>query len=223
MSVARAVAARHELLIPGGPGTVAHVWWDGVRVRDTRGNAWAMQGTVPQVAASGRVPAGAGPFSDANYYSLGTGSDVLDFAGDFSACFVYRHVVSAEDLFGNGGAGATAGYDVTLNGATAFLQVPGVNVVLGTGLILATLNVTCFGRSGANIVGKNNLGSYSSTVQAMTPGTTYAARLGLRNPNQNTPLGGALHEVWFSTMTPSDALFAAIQQRVKARVGITAW
>ena len=91
---------------------MAHVYFNGSQLVDKYGNAWTQNGTVPQVARRGRIPAGAGAFSDANYYSLGTGNDVLDFAGDFSACIVFTATDVAAPvkvLFSNG-ASSVAGY-----------------------------------------------------------------------------------------------------------------
>src|SRR5574340_1492774 len=88
-AAAAMLLAQRQPLIPDDAGTVSHVVFNGSSLVDRFGNSWTQNGTVPQVARSGRTPAGAGPFSDANYYSLGTGSDVLDFAGDFSACIVF--------------------------------------------------------------------------------------------------------------------------------------
>src|SRR5512137_672945 len=63
-------------LIADDPGTVAHVYWNGSALVDIMGNAWTQNGTVPQVAANASPfspgNAGAGPYTSANYYQLGT-------------------------------------------------------------------------------------------------------------------------------------------------------
>ena len=39
-------------LIPDDANTVAHVYWNGTALVDSKGNSWTMTGTVPQVAVS---------------------------------------------------------------------------------------------------------------------------------------------------------------------------
>ena len=83
-------AWRKDPLFSDDANTVAHLYWRNGGLFDSKSNSWSMNGTVPQVASSGKVPPGAGPFSDANFYSLGAGNDVLDFASDFYGVIVWQ-------------------------------------------------------------------------------------------------------------------------------------
>ncbi len=232
MIVHPALSSREQFpshLIIEDANTVAHVWWDGVRLRDTRRrNSWTMNGTVPQIARAVPVPPGAGPFAVANYYALGSGSDVLDFAGDFSACFVLTPTgAGGENVFRNGVLNTSGYWFIKDAGAWRLYAFdPAVKSVVSAGAghyVNDAINVVCIGRSGTTIVIKSNLRTYVTTpVAGIVPGVTSPARIGDAGDGRAS-FSGTIHEAWFSTTTPSDALFTAIMTRVKARLGITAW
>ncbi len=212
-------------LIVDDVNTVAHVWWDGARLRDRKGNIWTMNGTVPQVARNGRVPPGSGPFSDANYYSLGSGSDVLDFAGDFSAHFVIDGTLSVA-----GNRRILANSNLTTNGWQVVDEAGGsFALYIGTGAAITSIgsakmsgvvNVISAGRSGGTSYLKVNLQATASNVHAYTPGTTSIARIG---DIAGAAFTGTIYEI-MATSTPfSEALAVAIQTRIKSKLGITAW
>lgn len=83
-ATASATVTLYPYRIPEGANLVAHVWWDGSSIQQT-GSAFTMTGTVPQVAASGAVPAGSGPYSAANYYTAG---NTLEQHGDVTVCAI---------------------------------------------------------------------------------------------------------------------------------------
>lgn len=217
-------------LIIEDANTVAHVVWNGYALVDLHANAWSMNGTVPQVAKSGKTPAGSGAFSDANNYSLGTGVDVGDFASDFAACVVFdgsdqtaNHVLLCDGLASTDGwyvnNGATPVMRFSLNNGATVGQISTANQVINGGI-----NVFCFGVAGGEQIAKLNLGTAVTNTPGgvRTPATTRPARIG-RYDSTTLAYGGRIYEVWFSTTTPTDALFTAIQQRVKLRAGITDW
>lgn len=216
-------------LILADANTVVHVVWNGSAMVPLIGPAWTMNGTIPQVPRAGKTPAGAGPYSDANFYSLGTGNDVLDFAGDFSACLVFAVTSGANSpvLFSNGtvstngwiAQNASAGGDLRVTFSTAGVASPTVD----TFALPSGLNVVCVGRAAATGQIKANLRALvTGSAGTITAATGTPARLG-RYPSAGFALNGTLYEAWFSTTTPSDALFTAIANRVKSRAGVTAW
>ncbi len=218
-------------LIADDAGTVAHVWFRNGALVDKYGNAWTQNGAVPQVAKSGRTPAGAGPFSDANYYSLGTGNDALDFVGDFSIAVVFQPTATNNSgaFLSNGVFGAAgSGYRLSLIGGVGQIDTYAAASGLGRKAEVAavqtgTLNVICAGRGTTTVYLKQNLRAILSAAAAtITAGTGRVANLG-RDDGLTNSVPGNIYEIWMSSTTPSDALFIDIMNRVKARVGITAW
>lgn len=222
-------------LIADDASTVAHVMWNGTALVDTFGNSWTQNGTVPQVSKSGKTPAGAGPFSDANYYSLGTGNDVLDFAGDFSVAVVWTATGltdASEVLLVNGVSGASgAGWRIFARHNTGdvicdtFAAASAITRSQTTpNNIKAAVNVICFGRSGTNQIAKCNLNAAITTAGTKTVvGTSQIAKIGRDEPALNSAGESTIHEVWATSTAASDALFTAIANRVKARAAVTAW
>lgn len=218
-------------LIADDVATVAHVTWNGTALVDTRGAPWVMNGTVPQVARSGRTPAGAGAFSDANYYAPPTAADLMDLStGNFSACFVLAP--SAADLttpfavpFSNG-VYNSSGYfwQWTTGGAAVALGSTTTAAATVTTASAGVVSVFCMGRSGTSLLAKLNLGPIVSvTPAAWVTGVSEPATLGRYNAATGRAMTGTMYEAWWSTTPASDALFTAIMQRVKLRAQITAW
>lgn len=225
-------ALTQPLLAPDA-NTAIHVGWrDGAMVV-YRGPAWTQNGTVPQVSRTASTTAGAGPCADAAYYSQGTGNDVLDFAGDFSAYFVLAP--SSADLTGSGaipfsnGLFTSAGFFWQWNpaGAKAYFSVnwagAQANTQSANSPIAGQPNVVCLGRSGTTIYVQLNLGSMSSTAgTTILAGTSQVARLG-RYEGTGRAMTGTLYEVVFSSTAITPELCTAAAQRVKQRLGLTAW
>jgi hypothetical protein len=213
--LSNAIARRTPLISQAG--ATSHVIFNGTALVDTTGYVWTQQGTVPQVAAGGSTTLGsrpgAGPFSTVNNYSLGAGSDVLDFAGDFSACFTYNADVGNQGF--SDGDGATVGYRVLTGDQCRITTHPGATAAQGqmnppTAAIPGFLNVCCVGRAGTTLFSKFNLGTLVTTAGAtITPATGVTALLG----THGTAGAPTLFEAWFSTATPTDALFTRIQTR----------
>lgn len=213
-------------LLADDANTVVKVVWRNGALVDLRGNAWTQQGTVPQVSRTATTPAGAGPFTSTDYYSLGTGSDVLDFAGDFSICFVFAFTGVTGELLANG-ADLVSGYRVHALPTGLMFDTNGtstrVRTITANAPISGAVNVGCAGRAGSTQAAKLNLGTYTVTAGAQnTPGTSWIAQIG-RYTNGTLAFPGTIFEAWISTTTPSDAICTAAAQRVKQRLGITAW
>lgn len=215
-------------LIDEDANTVSHIYFDGTQLVDTKGNQWTANGTVPQNAPSQLYPrgfnigvSGAGPFSDTNYYSLGAGSDILDFAGDFTVCVV---VVPLTTDFAGGGVPVSNG---TFNIDGWYLQwsnaplgafrlttsSSGASTAVNTSNagILGAVNIGCSGRAGSTLLAKLNLGPIASIAAGpIVPATTTTAKIG-RYAGAGFPEVGQIFEVYITTTTPSDALFTQIQ------------
>jgi hypothetical protein len=202
---------RHGPLITEDAGCVAHVIWRNGALLDTKGNSWTQNGTVPQAAAVGSIPPGAGPFSDANYYSLGAGPDVLDFGGNFTMCVVFLPAAAGTlALFGNGD-GATAGYRVLQNTTKLMLfsDGGGGNAQSANSVVQGTINVGCVGVSGGNFLAALNSGSTATVPATITQDSTSLAKIG-RVEAAGAAFTGRIGEVYFSTTAASGALFAAL-------------
>jgi hypothetical protein len=209
-------------LIAEDANTVAHVYWDGSALVDTKGNSWTQNGTVPQVTANPFTTTryGAGPFSDSNYYSLGTGTDVLDFAGDFTACVVGIASINQISLsntalgasgyyLGSVGVGGDILFRTYDAGGNTSVQSPAATYVVGSP------NVVCFGISGTTQYIKSNLNATVSAAGARkTPDTGTPFMIGRVSGGTAYAYVGTIYEL-YATATPwSEANVTAIQQRV---------
>jgi hypothetical protein len=229
--VAHLKAPRRTIIKPDG-NTVAHVYWNGAALVDTKRNAWTATGTPTAVPSSPPVPAGATGFTVGAFYGLGAGADALDFAGDFSVCVVFSFInaVAAQLTLVSAGNWNVAGwYLIAYNsGGVTFatntagaesIVVPANGAIAGGGI-----NVACGGRAGATLYAKTNLGAIASApAGTITPATSLPTRIGHGNGTTDPAVNTTIHEVWASTTPPSDALFVAVQQSVKAKLQITAW
>lgn len=104
--------ARNSPLISASSGMVSHVIWNGSSLVDlVPGVTWTQNGTVQQIAPGAFKPppgrASAGPYSTTNSYDAGAGAPFV-FAGDFSACVVFKatNLTAAQYLFGKDQSGA---------------------------------------------------------------------------------------------------------------------
>ena len=211
-------------LITEDANTVAHVYWNGTALVDSKGNAWTENGTVPQVTANPFTVErfGSGPFSAANYYSLGTGDDVLDFAGDITVCVVFSGLlagtseVASDGGFGAAGAGwtllasATQVIFDTYDAASAYTRASAAAVVT------SGPHVICGGRSGSTQYVKGNLVATVSQAGAKTvAATSNPAMIGRRATGAGTaPMEGTIYEVYATTTPFTEATVVAIQQKV---------
>jgi hypothetical protein len=213
-------------LIADDANTVCHAYFDGVAIRDTKGCAWTMNGTVPQVSRNGKTPGGGGVFSDSNFYALGTGSDGLDFAGDFSVCIVATGAATATRVMTQNTNGSSQGYSLqTEAGRKCRITTwpAGLSADTGNATAAGEVFACCVGRGDGKIRSKLNLGALVEvTSNVQTPAAANAAQIG-KWPTAGFPWDGLIYEVWFSSTPATDANFTAIQQRVKLRAQITAW
>jgi hypothetical protein len=210
-------------LIAEDANTVAHVYWDGSALVDTKGNSWTMNGTVPQVTANPFTTTryGAGPFSDTNYYSLAAGHP-LNFAGDNTVCVVYAPTVNSGYVFDHDCTAVGNGaYCATLQTSGAVASYPFKGSAPGY-LSLATPagstavggpSVVCVGRSGNNAYLKANLTTTQTGVTVAGASSAKAFYLG-RSISNALSFTGTIYEL-YATATPwSEATVTAIQQRV---------
>ncbi|MFA6118117.1 MAG: hypothetical protein WC729_29290 [Sphingomonas sp.] len=194
---------------------------------NTGADQWTENGTLTKTTPARYVwPAGvdkrdaeaAGPFSDANYFSLGTGLDVLDFAGDFSRCTVINVTSCATapiiDIDGAAGAG---GYYVALNTScvpifTTADAAGQLTQTAGSAVALSGDSILCYGRaSGAGFISVNGDAAVTSAART-TRDTANPARVGVLNDG-TLALAGTVLEQWASSTPASDALFTKIQRR----------
>jgi hypothetical protein len=181
-------------------------------------DAWVMP------AAGNLQRQGYGPFSTANYLTLGGGADVLDFSGDFSMCAVFSQPSSFivnNILIGARNSASNAGWvlyvptvpagALQINNYGSSLSSTTTPYAMGAGL-----NVVCAGRVGANLAIKMNLGAYTTAgITGTVVPSTETTLIGVLNGvSPSSPFLGNIYEVWASTEAPSDALFTKIQQRI---------
>jgi hypothetical protein len=212
-------------LITEDANTVAHVYWNGTALTDTKGNAWTMNGTVPQVTANPFTTTryGAGPFSDSNYYSLGTGSDVLDFAGDFTCHLVFNpttlDAANARRLLVN--ASTSTGYALTVR-STAASQVEftvfragpaSATATIATAPTIAGPNVVSIGRSGNTNSIKMNLSATGTSTAAMDQDSATVAKIGSLGTSTRA-FDGTIYEVICSSSPFVEATVVSTQQKV---------
>ena len=215
--------------------TVVHATWNGTALSDSYGNSWTKVGTPAQVTASpfypsgfsGSARAGSGPYANGDYYKLGTGSDVMDFAGDFSACFLFRNL--GEDANGkvfSDGAYEAGGYYLQVGTNADMYAVfsgSGTSSVLTHtgGIGLMTFNLWCIGRSGNNFYSKLNGGTtQTSTFATYTAATAKIATIG-NYSDLGYPLYGEMYEVWATTTAWDETTMAGVQRRVLGLVADT--
>lgn len=204
--------------------TTAHVWFDGQRLRDRYGAAWAMGGTVSQVARAAPVPAGANSFSDTNIYSVTSG---LTASQNYAACFIFKWDGTGSDpaIF-NDGAFSSSGIQVTMKSTTNVFRL----IHNTTGLVestanaasLSAVNVACGWRSGTTCYAQMNLGAVASLPCATHTAGPGPSQLG-RNRSAGYPFtGGTLYEALFTSGIDS-ASVSALMSVARTKLGITAW
>lgn len=231
-------------LIEEDANTVSHVYWNGSALVDTKGNSWTMNGTVPQNVASpfypdgfaGAQKKGAGPYSAANNYSLGTGSDVLDITGDFTVCAVVDLPLLAAAggrIIGNGIFGATgSGWLLAINVSGGMPSAQFDTYAAGSAFTRATqtltargaTNIVCGGRSGTTqYASVSSLTGSSAVGSKQIAGTGAAARIGEDSVagGGNHFASGAIYEIYITSTPFSNTLIAGIFARVFGQVTST--
>lgn len=179
--------------------------------------SWATNGSplnvastaLPTTASSGA----AGPFSDANYYSNGTGADALDSTGDRWGCVSF-----VPDSFGanttfmvqNESSTVVAGHSVYLAATTGTFGFESIrtgpaasSANTANAAVLSGYNVGCWWRSGttagstATLSAKLNLGTTASLsgLPQEIAGTAYVLRIGRGEAALRSFPGKILHVV----------------------------
>jgi hypothetical protein len=215
---------RRGPLITPDANTVAHVIWRNGALVDTKGNSWTMNGTVPQVASSGSTPPSAGPYTGVNFYSLGAGADVLDFAGGtFSAAVVGQITslpASSAPLIDNG-APVSSGWLFHLNNTGTVLVAcyngGAFSTSTANAVVAGQTFVAFAGMTAGTLYAKLNGGVMTSAAGTMTTPTTVVAALGWSAATSRN-YTGTIYEAWASTTAPSDALFTTILGQVNSRL-----
>lgn len=220
-----AAVALTPYIFPEPTGTTCHVYFDGTRLVDTKGCAWAKTGAPTMVPASGKIPAGESSANgDLNYYSLGTGNDGLDFPGDFGMCVA--SIPSAGDLshtnvaYSNG-TYATDGMFLQASGTAWRWNLSasgtGSNLSSNAGLVAGSLDISCFGRAGSTQMAQLGLTSLATTTApTITPATTTPAYIG-RYSGTGLPWAGTIIEIIWWSGTPSGTVFTAEITAAQAR------
>jgi len=157
---------------------------------DSAGLDWSETGLVPPVTAAAQPTTmslgAAGPFTDSNYLSQGSGPDPMDGTGDLWGCasFVPATTSPAQQLVINGLSG-TSGYGVYISSGTpapvfyVTNTTPAAASVASTAVVLNAHNVLCWWKD-TQLHLKVNLGTTSNAVFSGTeaPGTAYSMKVG---------------------------------------------
>lgn len=215
-------------LIPDDSGTVMHCRaedFSGGTLTCSTGGAWTKTGTPTAGSPAVLYPSGFSgtarttitSFSDSNHFSLGSGSDVMDFAGDFSVCVVYStSSLASAQIFGDGKATIGGWYMLgsTSQDNFVFSHSGADDQVTISGPIANAVNIACMGRGGTTCMAKRNMGTVATvSCASYAPGTTIAARIGRYDDAGLSFSAGSVYEAWASSTTASDALFTSIQKR----------
>lgn len=217
------------LLIPEDAATVAHIYFDGAKLNDTKGNTWTQVGTVPQVAKSGAVPAGAGPFSGSNYYSAG---NALEQHASFSIVALVTVANSGTDqqIISKDDAGAQRNYEffnygTAANGSSLYIFKTGGNSFETSGagnptnavhLFMMSYNYTADGSSNLRL-GQD--ATQAAIANAVGPPATSSSNhmLGRRDNATQQPWTGYIHELQIWSRALSSAELTAIYNSIHAK------
>jgi hypothetical protein len=199
-AIGRVAYMNRGLLLSEDLNTVSHFYWTPAGIADTHGVAWTANGTIPIKPASLTRPAGAGVFSDANFYSTTLIADVFDFAGDFTCTMVMQPTTTGGNQMPIGtGLAGTNGFGIQLASGTYWFgsSVPTWTTVqaLSNASSTTSLNVLSWGRAGGNVYIK-----YGTTAQAgplalavMTSAAGVSSLIG-KYPGGAQPFLGTVYE-----------------------------
>lgn len=210
-------------LITPDANAVAHIIWRNGALVDTKGNSWTQSGTVPQVADSGFIPPGAGPFSTSNYYTLGSGADAVDLGGGTWTIGVVARLTSlpasSAPVLSNATL-STEGYLIQMTSAGLAQQVAyngtGNSAVSANAVTAGQFIVGCFGRDAGTSYVKLNGGVKASAAAGFTAGSTSVATIGLI-ASLSRAFNGTIYEIYVTSSAPSDALLDSMQSQVYVR------
>jgi hypothetical protein len=222
-------------IIPSDPAEITHVFASGGALRDVKGLAWNMVGTVPIGAkealvgwANGRQAAPLGAFSDVNYFSLGTGIDALDFldTDDFVFTFVMKHGADGNVWFSNGLYNSAGYYFEHWNtnpymigvGAALNYRTPSLGI---DAQVIASrpVRLVTFAKVGSNMKWKVDAGAVVTAPLAGTlgpsGGAAYPAYIGRYNAG-GYGFTGRIYEIRAVKKTVTDAELDALHAAVLA-------
>lgn len=161
-----------------------------------------------------------GGFTNTAYLQT-SGTDPMDsLPGDWSACAIFTPSASSNVVLWDDSNGSTLGYYVVQASPSTinFCRANGV-CATASGLELGRKNMFCWGLSGGGTTGqtKLNLGLYATAnTWATGPATGNQMRVG-NYSNPAYAFSGAVHELWITSTTASDALFTAQQAKAFSR------
>jgi hypothetical protein len=209
---------RTPLLTPDA-AAVSHIVWNGAGLVDRKGLAWTMTGTVPQRAQQAARPAGAGAFSDANYYATTAIGDPFDFAGDYTVHVLCQPTTTAgNQVLIHSGPSGTSGFYLQLASGTLWhgVSTPGaVSAQTGGTVLVGQLNVLSFGRAGGNIYVKANGSTTGVTAAAAAVSSSGVATTLGRYSAGAQPFSGTIYEVLATTTAWSESAVLAVHRRIR--------
>ncbi len=181
---------------------------------------WSMAGTVPRATQSALYPNGFesrhaglnGWTNSSKWLSLGTGNDVLDFAGDFTLCMIVNaNTVPAYTIPFSDGTLAVGGYLIQLTPAVRLYESSsGANKNVDNGSVSVGTNVLCVGRSGSTLwAAMNNYTPTSTAGTTIVPATSVAASIGTYSGGSNA-FDGQIQELFATTTTPTSGNLTAL-------------
>lgn len=213
-------------LIAEDANTVAHVYWNGSALVDTKSNAWTQNGTVPQNAATWNAPPSAGPYSVANNYQGPTSLMEWSGASPFQVSVVFTptsfsttQTILSKSL--NYPVSAGWALRTYTDGSPIFDYNDGASRLLASA-VPATLykpNVITVWNSGGSCYIKVNGGASASLpCAAITSGSAYAMRIGGNDAGALSATTTTIHEVYATTTPFSETTVAALQASVMAKI-----
>jgi hypothetical protein len=204
---------------------VGHVYWDGIKLIDSIGNNWTMNGTVPMVPADPTVgiPAGAGPFSDTNYYTL-AGSALSGSANGFMVVCVFSmsSLTGTQTLCTENNAGHTNGYWAQISAGVPSVVLAGTGVPAPVNISLGQISVLAFARTG---VGNNNIIRVSTSPTTALTAAGFVAEvaagafLGKFNTAGQPFNAGVIYEAWWSNQVGTANNLATMVGMITSALG----
>lgn len=191
---------------------------------NTVGGTWSDGGTLTKskrpsvVLNDNRAADGAGPFSNANYFTLGTGDDVLDFADDWHCALVLSLSATStgspfnDYVFNDSGFALQQATPAT---PSIYLRTFGGGGGTATTAVSVHggVNVIDFGVAGNDQFIKSNGGTTISAAGAKKVAATAAlARLGAVAGGA-LPTDSTIYALWCSTSPFTEAAATRIQRR----------
>lgn len=212
--------------------TVLHTYWQGGARVDTKGVSWIDITNYGVIAQTGPFNPPRWSYQMTNgYLRLTNGpSDVLDFAGDFTGCAVYRCPYGANDWTIISNRTSVHGWDLnsrcgrgSLGNLAIFTQASST-VNLGNlapdaiepanGIIVA-----CFGRSGTTgYIKTNGSATQSANVGPADPATDAYTYVGSDPVSTNGAVNMHIYEIYFTSSAWDEAKVTEIQNRVLGHV-----